>query len=77
MYYMLAAMVLGIAFGELMNAFAPPGAVQFFDETVVKSVRTVFLNALSMMIAPVVFSVSSTASPAWPTPPTSGASGAS
>ena len=54
-YCMLAAMVLGVVFGELMNTLASPETVQFFDETVVKSVRTVFLNALRMMIAPVVF----------------------
>ena len=38
-----------------MKVLASPGMVEFFDVTVVKSVRTVFLNALSMMIAPVVF----------------------
>ena len=54
-YCMLAAMVLGFVFGELMKTLVSPETVQFFDETVVKSVRTVFLNALSMMIAPVVF----------------------
>ncbi len=52
---MVAAMALGIVCGEMMNVFASPDFVQFFDATVVKSVRTVFLNALSMMIAPVVF----------------------
>ncbi len=54
-YHTLAGMVLGVIVGALMKAFLAPELVNAFDSTVVESFRTIFLNALNMMIAPVIF----------------------
>ncbi len=54
-YYTLIGMALGILCGIVMKEFLTPDTVNFFDKTIVKSFRSMFLNALNMMIAPVIF----------------------
>lgn len=54
-YYTLIGMAAGIIFGLLIKNIAAPEIVSYFDETIVKSFRTMFMNALNMMIAPVIF----------------------
>lgn len=54
-YYTLFGMVAGIIFGLFMKEFFSQEIILAFDSTVVKSFRTMFLNALNMMIAPVIF----------------------
>jgi len=54
-YYTLIGMAAGIIFGLLIKNIAAPEFVSYFDETIVKSFRTMFMNALNMMIAPVIF----------------------
>ena len=54
-YYTLIGMVAGIIFGLLIKELAAPEIVSYFDQTIVKSFRTMFMNALNMMIAPVIF----------------------
>lgn len=54
-YYTLFGMVAGIIFGLFMKEFFSQEIISAFDSTVVKSFRTMFLNALNMMIAPVIF----------------------
>lgn len=54
-YRTLAAMFLGLIAGFLMKEFLSPEILTAFDQNVVKSFRTMFLNALNMMIAPVIF----------------------
>ena len=54
-YYTLAGMVGGIIFGLLMKEFFSQEIISAFDTNIVKSFRTMFLNALNMMIAPVIF----------------------
>ena len=51
----LAAMILGIIAGFVLKEFAPDSVVSFIDKNIITSIRTMFLNALNMMIAPVVF----------------------
>ncbi len=51
----LAAMILGIIAGFILKEFAPDSVVSFIDKNIITSIRTMFLNALNMMIAPVVF----------------------
>ena len=52
---MLAAMILGIIAGALLREFAPDYVISFIDKNIITSIRSMFLNALNMMIAPVVF----------------------
>lgn len=54
-YYTLFAMVAGIIFGLILKSLDAPELVAFFDGTLAKSFRTMFLSALSMIIAPVIF----------------------
>ena len=54
-YYTLAGMALGVIFGLVAKEILPPEYISAFDENVIESCRTVFLNALNMMIAPVIF----------------------
>ncbi len=53
-YFTLAAMVLGIAFGFGMK-FMPVSASAFIVDNVLSTVQTIFLNALSLLLAPVLF----------------------
>ena len=54
-YYTLAGMVGGVIFGLLMKEFFSQEIISAFDSNIVKSFSTMFLNALNMMIAPVIF----------------------
>lgn len=54
-YYTLTGMAGGIIFGLLMKEFFSPEIISLFDENIIKNIRTMFLNALNMMIAPVIF----------------------
>ena len=53
--YTLLAMVLGIAVGLLMKSLLPASAVDFINSNILVNIRSMFLNALKMMIAPLVF----------------------
>ena len=54
-YYTLAGMFLGIIVGVIMKEFFSAEVITFFDTEIIKNLRTMFLNALNMMIAPVIF----------------------
>lgn len=54
-YQTLAGMILGIVFGALIKEFLMPELVAAFDKNIVSTFRTIFLNALNMMIVPVIF----------------------
>ena len=54
-YYTLTGMALGIVCGAVMKEILSPDIITMFDSNIVKSFRTMFLNALNMMIAPVIF----------------------
>ncbi len=54
-YYTLFGMVAGVIFGLILKSIDAPELLNFFNETLAKSFRTMFLNALNMMIAPVIF----------------------
>ena len=61
--YTLAAMLLGIVFGLACKALLPETALAFLNGSVLGNIRAVFLNALKMMIAPLIlFSVLSSVS---------------
>lgn len=63
MKYTLAAMLLGIVFGLACKALLPETALAFLNGSILGNIRTVFLNALKMMIAPLIlFSVLSSVS---------------
>ncbi len=51
----LVGMALGVLCGVLMKEFISQEIITLFDTTIIKSCRTMFLNALNMMIAPVIF----------------------
>ena len=53
--YTLFGMVAGIVFGLVLKFSANPEVISIFTETIGGSVNTMFMNALNMMIAPVVF----------------------
>ena len=53
--YTLFGMIAGIAVGLLFRVFAPPETAEFFSETISGSINTMFMNALNMMISPVIF----------------------
>ena len=53
--YTIFGMVTGIIFGLILKFFASPEIISIFTETIGGSVNTMFMNALNMMIAPVVF----------------------
>lgn len=55
MRYTLLGMVLGIAAGLLMKSLLPESALNFVNANILVSIRTMFLNALKMMIPPLVF----------------------
>ncbi len=54
-YYTLFGMVGGLIVGLILRNLDLPEITNFFDVTLAKSFRTMFLNALNMMIAPVIF----------------------
>ncbi len=54
-YYTLFGMFAGIVFGFILNSINAPELISFFDDTLAKNLREMFLNALNMMIAPVIF----------------------
>ncbi|MBQ7515080.1 MAG: dicarboxylate/amino acid:cation symporter [Schwartzia sp.] len=53
--YTLTAMVAGILVGAILKGMISPETVEMVNKTVIGSIRTMFLNSLNMMIAPVVF----------------------
>ena len=53
--YTLFAMVLGILAGAVLESMVSPETIEMLNKNVVNSIRTMFLNSLNMMIAPVVF----------------------
>mgnify|MGYP002623660083 CR=1 FL=1 len=53
--YTLFGMVAGIVFGLILKFVASSEIISIFTETIGGSVNTMFMNALNMMIAPVVF----------------------
>lgn len=54
-YKTLAGMILGIIFGLLVKEFCSTEILNTLDTDIMKNIRTMFLNALNMMIAPVIF----------------------
>lgn len=52
--YTLLGMAMGILFGLLLKEFFSPAIVGMMDTYAVGVVRTMFLNAMNMMLAPVV-----------------------
>lgn len=53
--YTLFAMVMGILAGAILKEMISPELITMVNKTVIGSIRTMFLNSLNMMIAPVVF----------------------
>jgi len=53
--YTLFAMVMGILAGAVLKGMISPETIEMLNKTVINSIRTMFLNSLNMMIAPVVF----------------------
>ena len=51
----IAALVLGIAAGLLMKAFLGEAPLRWIDHMILDSVQEMFMNALLMMVAPMVF----------------------
>ena len=54
-YWTLAGMFCGIIFGFIFKSFASPEMISLFNDKIYSSVNTMFMNALNMMIAPVIF----------------------
>lgn len=55
LYYTLGAMVLAIVVGILMKALVPAGLSDFFNNNLLIPIKTMFMNGLKMVVAPVVF----------------------
>ena len=53
--YTLFAMVLGILAGAVLKEMISPETLELLNKNIINSLRTMFLNSLNMMIAPVVF----------------------
>lgn len=53
--YTLFAMVMGILVGAIIKEVAPQDLITMLNKNIIDSIRTMFLNSLNMMIAPVVF----------------------
>ena len=53
--YTLLAMVMGILVGAIIKEVAPQDLITMLNKNIIDSIRTMFLNSLNMMIAPVVF----------------------
>lgn len=54
-YYTLGGMFFGIIFGLLITNFCSADLITTIDKGFIKSIRTMFLNALNMMLVPVIF----------------------
>lgn len=54
-YLTLLGMALGVLCGAVMEEVFSPELVRAFDTNIITTCRTLFLNALNMMIAPVIF----------------------
>lgn len=52
---MLSAVVLGIVCGYILKSLASPGTIHVFDEYLMEPIAAMFIHAVDMMIAPVVF----------------------
>ncbi len=55
LYYTILAMFLAIALGLLFKAVLPSSAVLFLSNNIFTPIKTMFMNALKMVVAPVVF----------------------
>ena len=53
--YTLFAMVMGILAGAVLKEMISPETIDLLNKDIISSIRTMFLNSLNMMIAPVVF----------------------
>ena len=53
--YTLFAMVMGILAGAVLKEIMSPDMIEMVNKTIIGNIRTMFLNSLNMMIAPVVF----------------------
>ena len=53
--YTLFAMVMGILVGAIIKEMVAPDFIDMLNKNIIGSIRTMFLNSLNMMIAPVVF----------------------
>lgn len=54
-YLTLAGMILGTLLGFVLKSSASPEIITFFSDKISGTVTTMFMNALSMMLAPLVF----------------------
>ena len=55
LYQTLGAMLLGIVAGLLLSTFAPSEVNSLLNENALVPVKTMYMNALKMIVAPVVF----------------------
>ena len=55
LYKTLGAMVLAVLLGFIMKSFATDSAAAFVNDNVLVPVKTMYMNALKMIVAPVVF----------------------
>ena len=53
--YTLFAMVMGVLAGAVLKGMISPETIDLLNKNIISSIRTMFLNSLNMMIAPVVF----------------------
>ena len=53
--YTLFAMLMGILVGAVLKEMVSPDFIEMLNKNIIGSIRTMFLNSLNMMIAPVVF----------------------
>lgn len=53
--YTMIALILGVLFGLFARFVLPAGTTQFMCDYIMDPVKTVFMNALNIIIAPVVF----------------------
>ncbi len=55
LYYTLGAIVCAVLIGILLKAAAPEAFIAVLNDNLLVSVKTMFMNALKMVVAPVVF----------------------
>jgi len=55
LYYTLGAIVLAVVTGLLLKAAAPSAFLSVLNESLLTSIKTMFMNGLKMVVAPVVF----------------------
>jgi Na+/H+-dicarboxylate symporter len=55
LYQTLGAMVLGIVAGLILATFSSDGVNSFLNEYMLAPIKTMYMNALKMVVAPVVF----------------------